>query len=350
MATRLSSRFLNQKVKYAENAEGRIEVPRDNPIRKMTLWFNITVKGGTSSAPTARKNNHYQNLPQKIKLERDGSENKFALSTITKYHVDWMENGIKPYESDVSNPAAGGTATYNLQLEFDFAQSRRNPSDFTALLRTDNLSSLDLIIEWGDIDDIFGTPNGATIDKDKTYVEVTLLEAFDNGAPAGEGDAGITAYIQNGLDFKETEETVHLIDSEHKSFDLDEQVIDVKPVPVRIIKEMWRCLLNVTDGDPSHSNEVITHFKFANIRGRGESIWRDRFKAAWASIKSLLALDSLPEGILWFDWYLFRQGGFRNNVSEASKIKLLTKAPASGKKNGLIVYRRFLVTGQLGGA
>lgn len=74
MASRLSNRFLNQKLQYVENGEGRIEIPRDNPIRAMMLYFTITVKGGASNAPTGRKNNHYQNLIKKIKLERDGSE------------------------------------------------------------------------------------------------------------------------------------------------------------------------------------------------------------------------------------------------------------------------------------
>lgn len=347
MGTRLSNRFINEKIKFAKNGEGRIEIPRDNPIRAILVWLQVKVNAG-SSAPTGRKNNHYLNVAKKIKLERDGSENKFALSAITKYFVDHMENGVKPYESDVTTPAASGSATYNVQLQFDFAQVRRNPSDFTALLNND-LSSLDLIIEWADINAIFGTPNGATVDTDETYAQVEIQEVFENGAPAPQSDPGIEAYLNNGLDYKETEETVHAIEQEHGSFDLDEQIIDVKPVPVRIIKEMWRCLKNITDGDPSESNDIITHFKFANIRGRGESIWRARFLQAWAATKQLLALDTLPDGILWFDWLMLRQGGFRNNVSEASKIKLLTKAPASGKKNGLVIWRRYLVTGQIGG-
>lgn len=348
MATRLSSRFLNEKVKYVENGEGRIEIPRDNPIRSMLLWFQVTVKGGGTTAPADRKNNHFRNIAKKIKLERDGSENKFAYSMATKYFVDWLENGIKPYESDIPSPGATGESTYEIQLQVDFAQVRRNPSDFTALLNND-LSSLDLIIEWNDISDIFGTPNSATVVADKTWCQVEILEAFDNGVASGENDPGIEAYLANGLDYKELEETVHPIEQEHDSFDLNERIIDVKPVPTRIVKEMWRALKNITDGDPTESNDVITHLKFANVRGRGESIWRARFKQAWAATKQLLALDSIPEGVLWFDWLMFRQGGFRNNVSEASKIKLLTAAPATGKKNGLIVWRRYLVTGQIGG-
>jgi len=348
MATRLSNRFINEKIKFAKNGEGRIEIPRDNPIRAIILWFEIKVTAGSSTAPASRKNNHYKNIVKKIKLERDGSENKFALSAVTKYFVAWMEHGVKPYETDADTPAAGQSVTHKFQLQFDFAQVPRNPSDFTALLNND-LSSLDLIVEWGDIGSIFGTANGATVDTDDTFVQVEIQEAFDNRAPAPESDPGIEAYLANGLDYKELEETVHPIEQAFDSFDLNELVIDVKPVPVRIVKEMWRTLKNITDGDPSESNEVVTHFKFANIRGRGESIWRARFKQAWAATKQLLALDSLPEGVLWFDWVLFRQGGFRNNVSEASKIKLLTEAPASSKKNGLLVWRRYLVTGQIGG-
>lgn len=348
MATRLSNLFINKKIPFVENGEGRIEIPRDNPIRAMMLHFVITVKGGGTTAPADRRNHHYQGAVKKVKLERDGNENKFAWSLRTKYYVDWLENGIKPWETDIPTATASGEVTYEVQVQCDFAQVRRNPSDFTALLNND-LSSLDLIVEWNDIKDIFGTPNSATIVTDKTYCEVEIMPVFDNGIAGGENDPGVEAYLANGLDYKELEETVHPIEQEHTSFDLDERVIDVKPVPVRVVKEMWRALKNITDGDPSESNDVITHFKFANVRGRGESIWRARFKQAWAATKQLLALDSIPEGVLWFDWLLFRQGGFRNNVSEASKIKLLTKAPASGKKNGLIVWRRYLVTGQIGG-
>lgn len=340
MATRVANRFIVEKLKFKKNEEVLYDLPRDRAIRRLIMRLTVKVNAG-SSAPVDRITMHYMNAVKKIRLIRNGSDVKINVDLVSKYLADWAENGVKPAESSISTPAASGSATYTQSVIFDFALNRKLLSDFRALLNARALSSLQIAVEWGDIGDIFKTVNGASIDADGTYFQISLDEVFDNGAPREAGDAGLSAYLENARDIREQVDVPHVIKQQRESFDLDEDVVDVGPVPSLVLFEQIRAIKNFGTTDWEHSDDVITHIKYANIKGGGESIFRQRWKDWQETTKQDLTLDDLPSGVGFLNWVQQRQGGLRNTDPDAIKLKLLTAAPASGKENAIIVYRKF---------
>lgn len=341
MATRLINRFLTDTLDFDENDTVIYKLPRDRAIRRITAWVTIKVNAA-ATAPTGLKKNHYLSLLKKIKLMRNGSDAKITTDGPTKFIADTYEMGVEPYATASGTPAASGSFTYQVALVFDFAQVRANLSDFTALINARRLSSLEFIVQWGAIKDIFGTVNGATVDTDATKIEFSLDEVFDNQQPRRDGDPGLDSYLDNAIDIREQIETEVEIDQARDSFDLDEQSISVRPIPANVWFELIRARKNITDGDPEDSDDVITHIKYQNIKGGTESIFLDTWISAIATLKQDNGLDTAIKGGLFINWLRQRQGGLRNLEPDALKIKLLTKAPASGKKNGVLIWRKYV--------
>ena len=341
MATRIANRPLIKKLEYTENGTTIYELPRDRAIRRLVMRLVVKVNGGTSSAPTARRHNHYLNLPEKIRILRQGHDAKIDVDPISKYFADWHENGVKPAESAVSNPTANGSATYTCSFIFDFAQNRKALSDFSALLNARALSSLQIVVVWKDINAIFGTPNGATVDKTGTYFNLELEEVFDNQASREQGDAGLDSYLANARDIREQVSTPYVLTKKRDSFPTNMNTDDVEPVPALILFEQIRCRKNVTDGDPEHADDVIEFLRYQNIKGGQESIFFVRWDDWHETTKQDLSLDSLPTGVGFINWIQQRQGGLRNTDPDAIKLQTLNPAPASGKENDYIIYRKF---------
>lgn len=340
MATRIANRFIVEKIPFKKNEEVLYDLPRDRAIRRLTMQLQVQVNAGTT-APSDRTTMHYMNAVKKIRLIRNGIDVKINVDLVSKYFADWAENGVKPTESSVSTPAANASATYRQTVIFDFALSRKVLSDFRALLDAQALSSLQIAVEWGDVGDIFQTAGTAAIDTTNTFFQVSLDEVFDNGARREAGDPGLPALLQSARDIREQVDVAHEITQQRESFDLDEDVVDVTPVPSLVLYEQIRCVKNYGSPDWTHSDDVLTHIKYANIKGGGESIFRARWKDWHNTTKQDLSLDDLPGGVGFLNWVQQRQGGLRNTDPDAIKIKLLTAAPASNKKNAIIVYRKF---------
>lgn len=340
MATRIANRPLVEKLNFKKNATVIYDLPRDRAIRRLTMRLQVKVNAG-SSAPAGRKHNHYMNLVDKIRLLRQGHDAKIDVDLVSKYFADWFENGVKPQESSITTPAASGSATYTQTVVFDFALNRKALSDFGALLNAEALSSLQIVVNWLDIGSIFATANGATIDADDTYFSISLDEVFNNGAANEGADRGIDYYLSNARDIREQTSTEFEITKKRDSYPNNMWVDDVDPVPAFIIGEMIRCRKNTTDGDPEHADDVIDQFRYHNIKGGQESIFYARWKDWHESTKQDFGLDDLPTGVGYINWVQQRQGGLRNTDPDAIKLQTLTPAPASGKQNGYIVYRKF---------
>lgn len=340
MATRIANRPIIKKLEYTENGTTVYELPRDRAIRRLSMRLNVKVNAG-SSAPTSRKHNHYLNLVEKIRILRQGHDAKIDVDAISKYFADWFENGVKPTESSITSPAASGSATYNCMFIFDFAQNRKALSDFSALLNARALSSLQIVVVWKDINAIFGTANGASVDKTETYFEISLDEVFDNQAPREQGDAGLDAYLSNARDIREQVSTPFVITKKRDSFPTNMNTDDVEPVPALILLEMIRCRKNITDGDPEHADDVIDYLRYQNIKGGQESIFYIRWEDWHDTLKQDNSLDTLPIGVGMINWIQQRQGGLRNTDPDAIKLQTLTPAPTSGKENDYVIYRKF---------
>lgn len=342
MATRLQPKFQQDDLEYKANRTILYKMPRDRPYRRIMLFCQITVKGGGTTAPAGLKTDGFKNLIKKIQFIRNGSDHKIHISAISKYYMDYYQNGVKPAESAIPTVGATGSKTYWLALNLDFASRPRDRSDFSALQPVRGVSSLHLGIQWGDIDDIYTTPNGATIDEDNTFINISQLEAFSNSAANPPGDPGLKALLENALDFRQLEQTATIVDKEYDSFGLNELRSIQGPTPSLKTVELTRAIKNFGEDDWTHSNEVITHWALANIQGGGEPIFRARWIPWWASMRQDYMMDDQPVGIVLQPWANLRQGGLRNVRVESLENKYLTKAPASGKENAIITAATYL--------
>ena len=342
MATRLQQRFEQDNLGYTENTEVLYKMPRDRPYRRWTLWTKITITGGGTTAPAGLKTEGWKNLIKKIRLIRNGSDTKIHVSGISKFYMDYYLTGVAPQQS--AQPAVGATGDYEYWICYviDFATYPKNLSDFTALQPVRQLASIHLGITWGDINDIFTTPNGATIKAAGTFVKISMTEAFENSATRSGDDIGLAAFLEGALDFRVLEESPLIINKKYDSFGLNELPKTQEPTPSLKLYELFRTIKNYGSDDWSHSNSVVDYFKLENVQGPGEPIFRDAWLSYWATQKQDYGLDTQPVGILLQNYARLRQGGVRNVRVDSLRNKFLAPAPAAGKENAVITASLFL--------
>jgi len=342
MATRLQPKFMQESIPYEANKEVLFKMPRDRPYRRITLFVKFAVKGGGSTAPASRMTDHLRNVVRKIRFLRNGSDSKIHVSLNGLYYYQYYRYGVKPAESDIPTVGATGTSEYWVAVNLDFATFPRDLGDFTAIQPVRGLSSIHIGIEWGDIDDVFATPNGATIDADKTEILVSQIEAFENSAEPGPNDPGLAALLGKALDYRMLEESPTIITKEYDSFGLNELRSTQNPTPSFKQYELTRCIKNYGSDNWSYSNEVLTHWAVANVQGAGEPIFRAEWTPWWSSGRIDYMMDAQPDGIYLQNWNKLRQGGLRNVRVESLQNKYLTAAPAANRENAVITLSEYL--------
>lgn len=329
-------------VKFAKNDAVAFELPQDNPVRRVSLDFEIVLTTPAAQTPaTGVRPNGILKLLKKIAVIMNEVDNKFAISGFTYFHTSKFQNATSPFltNADATAPTAGNSVTERYTITIDFAQNKNNLNDMSGLVNAPALSSFDLRIDWGAISDMFETVGDTVIDA-LTNCNISIDEVYDDGIGANELDAAILGAV----DFRETESTF-LITKENDSFGTNEQEEKMLPVPSTILEQ---CLLteeNITDGTPALSDDVITHIKVQNVRGGQDLIFLDKFDALRRQQKSDYALetDVNNAGVIFINWAELRFGGLLNNVVDAIKFKFLTAAPAALTTNRILVYNKHIV-------
>ena len=339
MALRNQQKQLVEKHKFTENGTSVTEIPLDNMIRRMILFFSITISAG-ATAPSQPKNNDFLNLIKKMRLVLEGDENKFNLDAVTKYYVDLYELGEYPLKSNLPTLTANQTRTVQYVAVFDFATARKLIKDYTALLNNARYSSMHLEIDWGAITDIYSTRGTASITS-ATECQISLIEAYEDGNTI-EGVPNDSEEFRNSLlDIREgTLETQ--VDRAYNSYDDDALEVDVSPAASRIFSQMIFPRENITDGNPAFANDVVSQIKLLNTRGPTRTFLQNYFTHLRAQNKTDYNLATLPTGMAYFDWLDDRQRGLDNINADELKFRFLTKAPASGKKNGIRLYTKYV--------
>jgi len=328
MTLTTKKRNLSEKISFTANQTTRIEIPQDNLIRRLSLLFTVGLVTATTPG-TGIKEDGYLNLIRKVRLTMGGDENKINVDGVKLAFVEEIQKGTAPSIDSVVVPGGSSSNTKQLLLTLDFAQFKQQLLDFSALLDAPNLSSLDLEIDWGDINNILSTPNNTTVDASTTEVEVSMVEVFDD-----EGKALPSGFldIRQGVD-------EFLINKANTSFDDSIQEEDVTPTRSNIRAHM---LLTRLDTD-ARDNDVITQLKVENIKGSGQKFVQERFEEARRTNKSEFGLESLKTGVLYEDWLDRIPGGLANFEADALKWRFLTAAPAASQQNKIEVYKEYTV-------
>ncbi len=337
MVLQTKERPLSIPLEFAANETKRVEIDRDNLIRRIVLLFRITVTSGGTPGTTIIEDD-ILNIVKKIRLVMDADDNKFNVDLLKWIIVEQIEKGTIPQRDTFVIPGSGTSTTFDILVNADFAQARQNLSDVTALLDAPNKSSLFLEIDWGDITDVLETVNDTVIDT-STAIRINLVEVFDD--EGAEANAELAA--QGFIDMREGTDQFLVIKA-NTSFDdsiLQEQI---DPVPSNILTHLFvtkEDIESVTNS-PVRANDVITQLKVENIKGVGEKLIQTRFDILRFSNKSEYGLESLFTGAAYIDWIDQRRGGLANFVSEALKFRFLTNAPAATETDSIDLFTRFV--------
>ncbi len=337
MVLQTKERPLSQPVPFVPNSTQRVEVDRDNLIRRMAMLFNITVTTATTPATTIIQDD-LLNLVKKIRLVMDADDNKFNVDLTKWLFVEQVEKGTLPKRDTFAIPATVTSTLFQILVNADFAQSRQNLSDVTALLDAPNKSSLFLEIEWGSISDVVETVNDTIIDT-ATELRISLTEVFDDAGAEANAKLASAGFI----DMREGTDQFDLLKA-NTSFDDSVKQEQVEPVPANILTHLLVTKEDITSvsGSPTRSNAVVNQVKVENIKGVGEKIIQVSWDQLSFGNKSEYGLESPQTGVSYIDWIDQRRGGLANFVAEAIKWRFLNDAPTPTETNTIQLYTRYV--------
>ena len=345
MALRLQQVPIVRRLRYLENGEELLRLPKVSLYRRYVLRFRITIRtGGTpfdADAATIRPFGLW-NLIKHVRLEIGQGTNKFHYGGVDKVLVDLFERGVVPQGDPLTDIPANSEKTFNLYMIVDFSTSRHRLSDFTALLNAVANQQNDLFCFWGSIDDLYTTsaPSGVEIVADKTNIEVDTLRAFDDGRDPIE----INDVAANLLDYREGVEEFD-IEKENTSFDDSIQRIPMLPAGVVIGMQLFQTWENSRSKLRRLSDSVINQFKIVNALGASETLvqadWGPFQAANRADFK--LHADQDNTGVIYLDYPDQRQGtGILNLRADDLETRITTARPAANTVNGLRIFTRYM--------
>ena len=164
MAARLQQVPVVKRLKYTDNVEEILSIPKTNIYRRYTAHFRITIKTGSTAfdadAGTIRPHG-ILNLIKHMRLEIGSGVNKFHYSGVDKFLIDTIERGLSPHVDRLTDIPANSSKTFHAYLIFDFATARHRLSDFSALLDAIYNQQNDFYVQWGNINDLY-TGNART--------------------------------------------------------------------------------------------------------------------------------------------------------------------------------------------
>ena len=335
---RLLQKSLVKEIEYKKNKEVQLEMAVENLYRRWTLVFFVTLAAG-AQVPALPKHNDFLNVIKKIIVYHNGGKTRSNYSAVDRRFVDLFKHGTFSVKQALQTPAANGTTTMKYTVTIDFARRKKILSDYSALLDAPKSKSVTLGIEWGDISDIYNTVNNGSVDP-STHCRVSVIEAYDDGNKV-DGQPNIDD-VRKNLVFIKEEVAEYEIDKAYQSFDADMHESKILPVNSTILTQLYFAKENVTDGDPAFSDFVIEQLKIQNVEGAGEISVNDYWDNLVDPTKTDYTLETLPEGMLFIDWVDQRQRGLIIAESDALKVRTLTKAPATGKKNSYRVFSEFV--------
>jgi len=337
MVLKLRQKHLVIELPFKADGENIIDIPQDNPLRRLTLSFFVDYD--VINAPLVAKNDDILNLIKRIQLIFNGATNKIDVDLKTYFFANIFQNGTKPFRDALITPVANSNQV-KITITLDFAQLKNNLTDFSGLFNTPSFSSLQLKIQWGSSADVVTVPANMVINA-TTRCEIATTEVYDNGQGENQLDDVVLAAqdIREGVD-------VTNITQAFDSFGGNELEAKILPVPSTILEHCLVTQDNVTDGDPATSDLVIDQIRLENVRGGEELIFYDtwiNWKMQNKAEYGLTAADANNLGIIFISWNELRLAGLLNNVVDALKYKFLTAAPTPAKINTVRVYKKYIV-------
>jgi len=327
------TRFIDDAVIFNKDKTSFVKIPRDNPLRRISCDFLIKLVDGGVDATGAIQDGLLKFI-KNIKLVRNGSDNKIDVDLKTYFYASTMQLGVQPSKTTLTDPL-NADIEHHVSITFDFAKFKNDLGDLASLLNAPDLESLNLVIDWGSIDEIYTTVGGVTVD-DTTQCNISIIEVYDDEGKVEE----LSGLLSNAIDYLETVETF-TVDKENNSFPGSQQTEKIQPVPH--IHEISTFVTSLNTGD--RSDDIIDVIKIANVTSGGETIFIDRWRDLKRRMKADFALDTAILGVVSLDWDTLRRGGLRVIEDDAIKWFFQTQAPTASQVNEIKLYKKTYAVG-----
>jgi hypothetical protein len=336
MVLKLRQKHLVTEIPFVENSEQIVDIPQDNPLRRITLSFFVDYTTITTIATA--KNDDLLNLVKRVQLIFNGATTKFDVDLKTYFFASTFQNGTK-LSRDAFNVAISANNIAKITMTIDFAQLKNNLTDFSGLFNAPAFSSLQLKLQWGDIGDVVST---ATTTINSAKCELATTEVYDNG----QGENQLDEVVLSAQDIREGVDVTNITKA-FGSFGGDELEAKILPVPSTILEH---CLVTqnfTTSTNPARSDALITQLRLENVRGGEELIFYDTWLNWKTQNKAEYGLTSadVDAGTIFISWNELRLAGLLNNVVDALKYKFLT-ALLGSNTNTVRVYKKYIVITQ----
>lgn len=318
-------------IAFDEESEKSIDVPRDNPIRRIMCEFYVEFVNGTSPVET---DDGLLELLENIKLQMDGKDLKFSKSGRQWFYLEKDDKKTAPYRTTFTTTNSA-THTEKVVLIHDFASDPLDRQDITALLPAQRMSSLKLIANFGSASDV--STNISSITDANSGINVEIREV------SGTVDTGNGVIDIGSMPFADIREDAKVdgIPASKTSFDTSTFKVDVTPAPANILKNLFIVL----DSDV-RSNAFITDIKIQKEKGGKKTLIHRKWNMAWAERKTEQGLESVTTGILVFDYVDIFGGGLVNRGNEGDvRYRFLTGASTEATDNLEIVSRYITLEG-----
>ena len=316
-------------IDFVTDDEKKINLPRDMAFRRIVLRFLIEIVNG-ASVPTLKEDD-VLNIIKKVRIVRNGSNVKYDMTGRMMFFTEKNTKGTDP-EKILPSLGISATSVAEVTMQIDFATSRKNQRDTSALLKTrgPRLSSLTLGITFGNINDIHAT-NPGTITVANSSVQVQLEEVTGTVVIRGaEVDVNSEAY--KPVDYIETTRTIDLETQAKTSFDNDTQKENVIPAPANLVANGFM-VLDDNSGAPIKDDTFITDIKIQRESPFQKRIIQNRWLTAVKENKVEHELEVRDVGFLYWDYVDVLGIGLINNGAEGDvKYRFLKIATAISDK------------------
>ena len=315
-------------IAFDESLEKSIDVPRDNPIRRMVCEFYVKFVNGTSPVES---DDGLLEIIKNVKLQMDGSELKFAKTGRQWYYLEKDDKHTAPYRTTFTTTNSA-THVEKVVLIHDFASDPLDRQDITALLPANRFSSLKLFVTYGTKDDV--STNISSITDADSGVKVEIREVSGTVSTSkGEIDIGQMPFA----DIREDSKLVAIAPSK-TSFDTSTIKENVTPAPANILKNLFLQL----DSD-IRTNDLITDIKIQKEKGGKKTILHRTWNLAWAERKTESAIETLNVGVLTFDYVDLLGGGLVNRGNEGDiRYRFLSSSGAVEANDNLEILSRYI--------
>lgn len=336
-----NKRLVN-RIDFKLSTTKSLEIPRDKPIRRMTLRFFFKITN-TVTAPTILEGD-ILNLIKRIRVLLNGDDKKYDVTGVQTFYLEKNDKHSEPYLSKAPTAASAvATAEVLLTIDFSSAQNRQDEGDIGELLMSHRFSSVFLEIDWGAAADL-ASANAPTISEvtgesgcdveireASGQVEVKDLSKPDSASKKISVFELDTTDIRVGVDTK-------TVDKAYANLDDASLQSNVRPSPTVILTTMF-----IVRDNKIRDNALIEKIRLQQDSPDTLQMIEGRFKTMWAEQKAENEIESIDTGILYFDWEDMLEHGLITEGAETNKkFRFQAKAPVDSTNSTIEIVTRYI--------